>query len=99
MRCAGSVVARTDRQDCLSSTTHRGNCRAEVYRIFEQGKVLSYVRWILQRLYPIKHQDPWIVQVKFHRLSGGLLSDHNIRRFACGGPSSSPVSSGIKHLA
>lgn len=56
-----------------------------IYRIFEQGEVLSYVRWILKRVYPIKHQNPRIVQVKFHRLSGGLLSDHSIRRFACAG--------------
>jgi Lipase (class 3) len=55
----------------------------DIFRIFEQGEVLSYVRWILKRVYPISHDDPRIVQVKFHRLGGGLFSDHSIRRFAC----------------
>lgn len=54
-----------------------------VFRIFEQGEVLSYVRWIIKRVYPISRENPQIVQVKFHRLGGGLFSDHSIRRFAC----------------
>ena len=54
-----------------------------IFRVFEQGEVLSYVRWVLKRVYPISHANPRIVQVKFHRLGGSLFSDHSIRRFAC----------------
>jgi hypothetical protein len=54
-----------------------------IFRVFEQGEALSYVRWIAKRFYPVWHKDPRIVQVKFHLLSGGLVRNHSIRRFAC----------------
>ena len=64
-------------------TRRRSKEDQDIYRVFEQGEALSYVRWFIKRFYRISHADPRIVQVKFHLLSGGLVRNHSMRRFAC----------------
>jgi len=54
-----------------------------IYRIYEHGEVLSYLRLLMKGLYPITHTDPKIVEIRYNLVKGDLVSQHSMKAFAC----------------
>jgi len=54
-----------------------------IYRIYEHGEVLSYLRLLMKGLYPIAHTDPKIVEIRYNLVNGNLVSQHSMKAFAC----------------
>lgn len=54
-----------------------------IYRIYEHGEVLAYLRWFMKKVYPIAHENPRIVEVRYNLITGNIFSQHNMKNFAC----------------
>ena len=54
-----------------------------IYRIYEHGEILAYLRLIMKGLYPIAHENPKIVEVRYNLTRGNFISQHNMKKFAC----------------
>ncbi|MEE9545797.1 MAG: DUF6792 domain-containing protein, partial [Rhodospirillales bacterium] len=55
-----------------------------IYRIFEHGEVLAYLRWFMKGLLPIAKKDPKIVEARYNLFTGeDPVGQHNMKNFAC----------------
>jgi hypothetical protein len=55
-----------------------------IYRIYQQGEILEYARWVMKRLWPLKSQHPRIVEVRFNLLpQGDPIARHSMKELAC----------------
>ena len=56
----------------------------KIYRIYEHGEVLSYVRFVMKGLYPVSEKNPDIIQVRFNLInSGNVVTQHDIKTLTC----------------
>ncbi len=56
----------------------------KIYRAYEHGEVLAYIRLGMKGLYPISKNDPDIVQVRFNLIEkGNVISQHDMKELAC----------------
>jgi hypothetical protein len=57
---------------------------ANIYRAYEHGEILSYLRLFMKRIYPIKHQNPRIVELRYNvATDGNIVVQHSMRNLAC----------------
>jgi hypothetical protein len=54
-----------------------------IYRIYEHGEILAYLRWLMKRLNPLSDSDPKIIEVRYNLATGGMVSQHSMEDFAC----------------
>jgi hypothetical protein len=54
-----------------------------IYRVYEHGEILAYLRLLMKGLYPITKENPKIVEIRYDLLKGDLVSEHSIKKFAC----------------
>jgi hypothetical protein len=54
-----------------------------IYRIYEHGEVLAYLRLLMKGLYPISHTDPKIVEIRYNLVEGNMVAQHSMKKFAC----------------
>jgi Domain of unknown function (DUF6792) len=54
-----------------------------IYRIYEHGEVLAYLRLLMKGLYPISRTDPKIVEIRYNLIKGNLVKQHSMKNFAC----------------
>lgn len=54
-----------------------------IYRIYEQGEILAYLRFVMKGLYPLSRKDPEIVEIRYNLVKGNVVSQHSIKDFAC----------------
>lgn len=58
--------------------------KLKVYRIYEHGEVLAYIRLAMKGLYPISHKNPKIVQIRFDLIADkNPVGQHSIRELTC----------------
>jgi len=55
----------------------------KIYRIYEHGEILAYLRLIMKFLYPIAKENPDIVQVRFNLLTKNIVTQHGIHKLGC----------------
>ena len=56
----------------------------KIYRIYEHGEVLAYVRLAMKGLYPMSKNNPDIIQLRFNLIkSGNIVSQHSIKALSC----------------
>ncbi len=60
-----------------------------IYRIYERGEILHYLRGILKAVYPVSYKDPKIVEVKYNLIElenkidlDACVHRHNMRKLA-----------------
>lgn len=53
-----------------------------IYRTYEHGETLAYLRWLFKSIYPISNKNPKIVEIRYNLTSGSPLSQHSIRDLA-----------------
>jgi hypothetical protein len=61
----------------------RNSVGLRIYRIYEHGEVLAYIRLIMKSLYPVSDETPAITQARFNLLRGDVFEQHGMRSFAC----------------
>ena len=54
-----------------------------LFRIYEHGEVLAYLRLLMKGLYPITHKDPKIIEIRYNLVKGNLVAQHGMKDFAC----------------
>ncbi len=55
-----------------------------IFRIYEHGEILAYLRMVMKAVYPVSNRDPKIVEIRFNFLDkGNFVSQHSMKRFAC----------------
>ena len=54
----------------------------EIYRIYEKGEVLSLLRWLMRKFYPLSRENPAIAEIRYNFLSGSIIYQHNMKVFA-----------------
>jgi hypothetical protein len=54
----------------------------QIYRIYEKGEILSYIRLPMKYPFTFSSVDPEIFEVRHDFLSGGFLEQHDISSFA-----------------
>ncbi|MEI2656039.1 MAG: DUF6792 domain-containing protein [Nitrosomonas sp.] len=54
-----------------------------IYRIYEHGEILAYLRLLMKSLYPISDSDPKIVEIRYNLVTGSMISQHSMKDFAC----------------
>lgn len=59
--------------------------KMRIYRIYERGEILAYLRRFMAQIYPVAAQSPKIVEARynFQNLSGGFIDLHNMENLAC----------------
>lgn len=55
-----------------------------IYRIYEKGEVLGYLRSFMRNLSPLTKENPKIVEIGYNFNEGSIIEDHSIRKLACG---------------
>lgn len=53
-----------------------------IYRVYEHGEILEYLRTLMKAVYPVSTKDPKIVEIRYNRLPGEAVSQHNMQSFA-----------------
>ena len=53
-----------------------------IYRIYEHGEILAYLRLILKAFYPVADRNPEIVELRFNLTNGNFISQHNMANLA-----------------
>ncbi len=53
-----------------------------IYRVYEKGEVLSFLRTPLSAFYWLSKKNPVIVQLRYNMLLGNIVNEHSITRFA-----------------
>jgi hypothetical protein len=53
-----------------------------IYRIYEHGEILAYLRWLWKSIYPISYKDPKIVEIRYNLTKGSALSQHSMEELA-----------------
>ncbi len=54
-----------------------------IYRVYEHGEILAYLRFLMKTLYPITTKDPKIIEIRYNLAKGNLISQHSMKDFAC----------------
>jgi hypothetical protein len=54
-----------------------------IYRIYEHGEILAYLRLLMKGLYPITQTDPKIIEIRYNLVKGNTVSQHSMKDFAC----------------
>jgi dienelactone hydrolase len=57
---------------------HEVNCNVPVWRVYERGEVLSYVRAVTRLFYALSEN---ITELEFNLMGGNPILNHSIRRF------------------
>jgi hypothetical protein len=70
----------------VDATQRTKSCKDRViYRIYQQGEILEYARWVMKRLWHLKTHDPQIIEIRFALLpQGDPISRHSMKELACG---------------
>lgn len=56
----------------------------KIYRIYEHGEVLAYIRLAMKGLYPVSKKNPDIVQVRFDLIDDeSIVGQHDIKTLTC----------------
>jgi len=53
-----------------------------IYRVYEHGEILAYLRLLMKAVYPVRAKNPKIVEVRYNLLQGQLISQHSMQDFA-----------------
>jgi len=61
---------------------NRNQVGMRIYRIYEHGEILAYLRWLFKAIYPITHKDPKIVEIRYNLTPGSALSQHSMKHLA-----------------
>lgn len=54
-----------------------------IWRVYDKGEVLAYLRAFMRVLYPLSHNNPRIEEVRFNLLRGHPIRQHSMRAMAC----------------
>ena len=56
-----------------------------IYRIYERGEILAYLRRFMAQIYPVVANNPKIVEARynFQNLKGNFIALHNMEKLAC----------------
>jgi len=59
--------------------------KMRVYRIYERGEVLAYLRRFMAQIYPVSADNPKIVEARynFESLKGNFITLHSMENLAC----------------
>lgn len=55
----------------------------KIYRIYEHGEILAYLRLFMKLIFPVTHENPQIVEIRYNLGKGNLVSQHSMKKFAC----------------
>jgi hypothetical protein len=53
-----------------------------IYRIYEHGEILAYLRLLLKGFYPVADRDPEIVELRFNLTHGNFITQHSMADLA-----------------
>ena len=69
----------------IDSTERKTNATGlKIYRIYEHGEVLAYLRLAMKGLYPVSQNNPEIIQVRFELISNkNNIDQHSIKTLTC----------------
>lgn len=63
----------------LDKAFREANSRGKrIYRIYEHGEILAYVRLALKAFYPVADRDPEIVELRFNLTRGNSIAQHSM---------------------
>ena len=51
-----------------------------IYRIYEHGELLAYVRLMMKLIFPISHANPQIMEARFNFVGKNPISQHNMKK-------------------
>jgi len=51
-----------------------------IYRIYEHGELLAYVRLMMKLIFPISHANPQIMEARFNFVGKNPVSQHNMKK-------------------
>lgn len=55
-----------------------------IFRIYEHGEILAYLRMVMKAVYPVSNKDPKIVEIRFNfQDKGNFVNQHSMKRLAC----------------
>lgn len=54
----------------------------KIYRVYEHGEILAYLRLLFKALYPVTSKDPKIVEIRYNLTSGNPIGQHSIKNLA-----------------
>ena len=67
----------------LGVQERKDNSRGKrIYRIYEHGEVLAYLRLVMKGFYPIADRDPEIVELRFNLTKGTVIAQHSMAELA-----------------
>lgn len=55
-----------------------------MFRIYEVGEVLGYLRGFMRNLWPLAVRDPKIIELGYNYSEGNAIAEHSMRNLACG---------------
>jgi hypothetical protein len=61
---------------------HAASAGKRIYRIYEHGEILAYLRLVLKGFYPVADRDPEIVEVRFNLTRGNSVAQHSMADLA-----------------
>jgi hypothetical protein len=73
------VTGYYDLSVAMREASSRGK---RIYRIYEHGEVLAYVRLVLKAFYPVADRDPEIVELRFNLTRGNTIVQHSMAELA-----------------
>jgi hypothetical protein len=53
-----------------------------IYRIYEHGEILAYLRLLMKAFYPVADLDPEIVELRFNLTKGNFITQHSMTDLA-----------------
>lgn len=53
-----------------------------IYRVYEYGEILEYLRLLMKAVYPVRSKNPKIVEVRYNLLAGKPIGQHSMQDFA-----------------
>ncbi|MBC7774540.1 MAG: hypothetical protein H7246_03810, partial [Phycisphaerae bacterium] len=51
-----------------------------IYRVYEHGEVLAYIRLLMKLLFPISSANPQIMEARFNLAGENPISQHNMKK-------------------
>lgn len=54
-----------------------------IYRVYDHGEVLAYLRLVMKLVYPVARENPRITELRYNLLKGDLVTQHGMRLFTC----------------
>ncbi len=55
-----------------------------IYRIYEKGEILGYLRGFMRNISPLTSENPKIIEVGYNFSHGNPIKEHSMRKLACG---------------